>query len=122
MGAIGHLMTQTLSVYRPTETTDSGGGREDSFTLVATIRAKVNQPTPEEVQAAGVWGAQLSHVVHCEVYEDVRRADEFGGELPSEIEAGFRLRVIAVVSDSHQTYRRMLCEVVQSVDEIEDSS
>jgi hypothetical protein len=122
MGAIGHLLTQTLSVYRPTEVVDSGGGREMTAVLVGTIRAKVNQPTPAEVEAAGVWGAQLSHVVHAEVYEDVRRGDEFGGELPSEVEQGFRLRVIAVVSDSHQTYRRMLCEVAQAVDEIEDSS
>jgi len=120
--SIAHLMTHTLSVYRSTESTDSGGGRVEAFALVGTIRAKVNQPTPEETQAAGVWGAQLSHVVHSEVYEDVRRGDEFGGELPSEIEPGFRLRVLSVVSDSHSTYRRALCEVVQSVDEIEDSS
>lgn len=120
--SIGHLLTHTLSVYRPTEVVDSGGGRENTAVLVGTMRAKVNQPTPEEVQAAGVWGAQLSHVVHTEVYEDIRRGDYFGGELPSEVEAGFRLRVLSVVSDSHSTYRRSLCEIVQSVDEIGDSS
>ena len=122
MTSIGHLLTQTLSVYRAVETVDSGGGRERVVSQVGTIRAKVNQPTPEETQLAATWGANLSHVVHCEVYEDVRRGDEFGGELPSEVEPGFRLRVIAVVSDSHQTYRRMMCEITQSVDEIEDSS
>jgi len=122
MTSIGHLLTQTLSVYRAVETVDSGGGRERVVSQVGTIRAKVNQPTPEEEQLAATWGAKLSHVVHSEVYEDVRRGDEFGGELPSEVEPGFRLRVIAVVSDSHQTYRRMMCEITQSVDEIEDSS
>jgi hypothetical protein len=120
--SVAHLLTHTLSVYRPTESVDSGGGRAESNVFVGTIRAKVNQPTPEETQAAGVWGAQLSHVVHSEVYEDVRRGDYFGGELPSEIEDGFMLRVLSVVSDSHSTYRRMACEIVQAVDQTEDSS
>lgn len=119
---VGHLMTHTLSLYRSEDTIDLGGGRVNVFTQIGTVRAKVNQPTPEEVQAAGVWGAQLSHVVHTEEFEDIRRADEFGGELPSEVLAGYRLRVLAVVSDSHQTYRRMMCEVVQAVDDTEEGS
>ena len=122
MGLVGHLLTQTLSVYRSTDVVDSGGGRAETMTQVGTIRAKVNQPTPEEEQLAATWGAQLTHTVHAEVYEDVRRGDEFGGELPSEVLTGFRLRVIAVVSDSHQTYRRMLCETVQAEDDTEDGS
>lgn len=119
---VGHLMTHTLSLYRGEDTIDSGGGQTVTFTQVGTIRAKVNQPTPEEVQEAAVWGARLSHVVHAEEFEDIRRGDEFGGELPSEILAGYRLRVLAVVSDSHQTYRRMLCSTVQAVDDTEEGS
>lgn len=119
---IDHLMTQTLSVYRSEDTVDSGGGRVQAFSQVGTIRAKVNQPTPDEVQAAGVWGARLSHVVHTPVQNDVRRGDEFGGELPSELLTGYRLRALAVVSDSHQTYRRALCETVQAVDDTEEGS
>lgn len=115
-------MTQTLSVWRATDVEDSGGGQVDVFAQVGTIRAKVNQPTPEEVQAAGTWGARLSHVVHTPVYNDIRRGDEFGGETPSEVLPGFRLRALSVVSDSHQTYRRAMCEVVQAVNETEDGS
>lgn len=115
-------MTQTLSVWRTEDVEDSGGGQVGTTTQVDTIRAKVNQPTPEEVEAAGTWGAQLSHVVHTPVYNDVRRGDEFGGETPSEVLPGFRLRVLAVVSDSHQTYRRCLCEITQAVNETEDGS
>jgi head-tail adaptor len=121
-GMIGHLLTQTLSVYRSVDTVDSGGGRQQVFVQVSTVRAKVDQPTPAEVELAGVWGAQLSHVVRTEVYEDIRREDEFGGELPSEVLADQRLRVLAVVSDSHQTYRRMLCEITQAVDDTTGSS
>ncbi len=122
MGLVEHLMTQTLSVYRSTDVVDSGGGRTETLTQVGTVRAKVNQPTPEETQLAATWGAQLTHVVHAEVHEDIRRGDEFGGELPSEVLPDQRLRVIAVVSDSHQTYRRMLCETVQAEDDTEDGS
>lgn len=119
---IEHLMTHTLSHYRMVNVEDSGGGQVETFEQVGTIRAKVNQPTPEEVEAAGVWGAQLSHVIHTPVYNDVRRADEFGGELPSEILPGFRLRALAVVSDSHSTYRRIMCGTTQAVDDTEEGS
>jgi hypothetical protein len=119
---IDHLMTQTLSVWRSTDVEDAGGGLTKTTVQVDTIRAKVNQPTPEEIQAAGAWGARLSHVVHTPVYNDVRRGDEFGGETPSEVLPGFRLRVISVVSDSHQTYRRAMCETTQAVNDTEDGS
>lgn len=115
-------MTQTLSHWRSTDVEDAGGGQTETTVQIGTIRAKVNQPTPEEVQAAGTWGAQLSHVVHTPVYNDVRRGDEFGGETPSEVLPGFRLRVISVVSDSHQTYRRCMCEITQAVNGTEDGS
>lgn len=121
-GMIGHLLTQTLSVYRAVDTVDSGGGRTQAFAQVGTVRAKVDQPTPAEVEEAGVWGAQLSHIVRTEVYEDIRRGDVFGGELPSEVLSDQRLRVLSVVSDSHQTYRRMMCEITQAVDDTEDGS
>ena len=122
MGAIGHLLTQTLSLWRGEDTIDAGGGRVLVFAQVDVIRAKVNQPTPEEAQLAGVWGARLSHVVHTENYVDIRRGDQLGGELPSEVEPGQQLRVLSVVSDSHSTYRRSFCEIVQGVDDTEGSS
>lgn len=122
MGAIGHLLTQTLTLYRGTDAVDSGGGRVVVFEQVDVIRAKVNQPTPTEEQLAGVWGSQLSHVVHTEEYVDVRRGDVFGGELPSEVQPDQVLRVLSVVSDSHSTYKRSLCEIVQGVDETLGSS
>ena len=67
MTSIAHLLTQTLSVWRSVETIDSGGGRERTTLQVGTIRAKVDQPTPEEEQLAATWVATLSHVVRCEV-------------------------------------------------------
>lgn len=119
---IGHLLTQTLSLWRGEDAVDSGGGRTLVMTQIDVIRAKVNQPDPAEQQLAATWGAQLSHVVHTENYVDVRRGDELGGELPSEVQPNQRLRVIAVVSDSHDTYKRCMCEITQGVDDTEGSS
>lgn len=117
MSLVSHLLAQSLTLYRGVEAVDAGGGRVVVFEQVDVIRAKVNQPTPEEHELAGVWGVQLSHVVHAENYVDVRRGDMLGGELPSEVQPEQRLRVVSVVSDSHSTYKRAFCEIVQSVDE-----
>ena len=122
MSMIEHLLTQTLSLYRPVDAVDSGGGRQPTMVQVGTLRAKVNQPTPAEQELAGVWGAQLSHTVHAGEENDIRRGDEFGGELPSEVQPNERLRVIAVVSDSHATYKRMMCVIVQGVNDVEEGS
>lgn len=119
---IEHLLTQSLSVWRPSTAVDSGGGQTVTVSQVGTVRAKVNQPTPAEVQAAGVFGARLSHVVHVLPHEDVRRGDELDGDLPSDIPADHRLRVYAAVSDSHQTYRRLECEITQAEGSADEES
>lgn len=119
---IEHLLTHTLTLYRPTTTVDTGGGQAVTFDVVGSLRCKPNQPTPAEVQAAGVWGARLSHVVHCLPTEDVRRGDELGGDLPSDVASGERLRVMAVISDSHETYRRLECETVQAEGSTDEES
>jgi len=115
-------MTQTLSLYRPSTSTDSGGGQVVTFDQVGTVSAKVNQPTPAEREAAGQWGAQLSHVVHTPASNDVRRGDELGGDLPSDIPADSRLRVVAVISDSHETYRRCECVITQAEGSTDEGS
>jgi hypothetical protein len=119
---IEHLLTHTPTLYRPSTTVDSGGGQAVTFDVVGSLRCKVNQPTPAEVQAAGVWGARLSHVVHCLPGEDVRRGDELGGDLPSDVPPDHRLRIWAVVSDSHETYRKLECETVQAEGSTDEES
>lgn len=111
---IGHLARTPLTVHRPTVVDDGMGGQTDTFAAVGTVRALISQPTADEVQTAARFGARLAHVLHVERHEDVRRLDELDGDLPSSVEAGWRLRVWAVVSDSHSTYLRVQCEVTQS--------
>lgn len=114
---IGHLLNRTVTVHRPQTTPDDVGGYTVAYVEVGEIRAQVNQPTPAERQLAAQFGANLSHVVHALYGEDVRRGDELGGELPSDVPVGSRLRVISAVSDSRSTYTRVECEITQAEQE-----
>ena len=104
---IGHRLNSTLTVYRATYVADGAGGRTKLMVPVDTIRAQVNQPTAAERAAAAQLGAALSHVVHTTYGADVQRGDELdnGGAR--------RLRVLAVLNNSRETYSRLECEVVQ---------
>lgn len=104
---IGHLFNVTLTVYRGATTEDGRGGRTTAMASHGTIRAKVDQPSAAERMAAGQEGAKLSHVVRTRYGADVKRGDELDTGEPR------RLRVVAVIHDSHRTYSRLECEVVQ---------
>lgn len=104
---IGHRLITELTVYRPGYTTDNVGGRTQTFADQGTIRAQVNQPSSQERLAAAQLGAELAYVVHTAYGADVERGDHLddGGVR--------RLRVRAVEHDSHNTYSRLECEVVE---------
>jgi head-tail adaptor len=110
---IGHLLNRTLTVHRATATTDGVGGQTITYAQVGTVRAQVNQPTAEQRQAAGQWAANLSHIVHTLPGADVQRGDELGGDLPSDIPSGARLRVLSTVANSRDTYTRLDVEITQ---------
>jgi head-tail adaptor len=104
---IGPLLNTTVTVYRPAFVADGRGGRTQTFASQGTVRAKVGQPAQVEGIIAGRDGAMLLTPVHVAFAADVRRGDE--------LDAGGtrRLRVVAVVNDSRETYKRADCEVVQ---------
>jgi head-tail adaptor len=105
---IGHLLNSSVTVYRATYADDGRGGRIKSMAVVSTIRAKIDQAMiVMERQVAAEFGATLTHIVHVSYAADVRRLDELddGGAR--------RLRVQAVLSDSHRTYKRLQCELIQ---------
>ncbi len=104
---VGHLLTDTVDVFRPTFTPDGRGGRSASFAFVASMRAKVNQPSPSEGKLAGRDGAMMVTPVHLDAGVDVRRGDEL------EVGGPRRLRVVDVVTNSRASYLRADCEVVQ---------
>lgn len=104
---IDHLLNMVAEVYRPTLVADGRGGRTRSFASVGLVRVKVGQPQASEQDTGGRAGATLMTPVHASYVADVERGDEL------EVGGPRRLRVVAVVTNSHRTYRRLECEVVQ---------
>lgn len=104
---IGHLLNSAAVVYRPSFTADGRGGRATSWSTVGTIRVKVGQPSAEEREIAARGGADLTHVIHASHGVDVRRGDEL------DVGGPRRMRVVSVVTDSHRSYLRIGCEVMQ---------
>lgn len=104
---IDHLLNTTVTVYRAAFTADGRGGRTSTFASQGTVRAKVGQPAQVEGVIAGRHGATLLTPVHVAHAADVRRGDEL------DTGGARRLRVVAVVNDSRQTYKRADCEEIQ---------
>lgn len=107
---IAHLLNASADVYRATLTPDGRGGHSRAFAQVGVVRVKVNQPSTEERLTASRLGAPLPNRVHTTVGADVERGDEL------DVGHARRLRVVAVVSNSRLTYKRLECEEVQGGD------
>lgn len=104
---IDHLLTDTAEVYRATLVPDGRGGRTRSFASIGFERVKVNQPTASEQDVAARLGALQVVRVHARYGADIERGDEL------DVGWSRRLRVVAVLSNSGRTYRRVECEEVQ---------
>lgn len=96
---IGHLLNQTLEVWRPSTVPDGSGGQTVTLTHVGDVLAMVAQPTAAETSEGSQWGAELSHNIYLEPGDDVRRGDELRG-------GGQRFRVLAVVQPSRPAYKK----------------
>jgi len=103
---IRHLLNRVVEVWRPTIVGDGSGGQIVTFAQVGELPAKIDQPTAEEREEGAQWGAQLTHIARMMPGADVRRGDELRGD-------GQVYRVLAVVTNSRNTYTRALCERTQ---------
>lgn len=108
---IRHLLNRDLTVHRSTAADDGAGGQTVTWDTAGTIKVQVNQPTAQERLLAQQAGSLLTHVVHTVHTADVHRGDELGGDLPSDVPSGRRLRVTAVIANSRDTYRRLECTI-----------
>lgn len=104
---IGHLLNTTVVLYRQTFVADGRGGRTGTFASQGTVRAKVGQPVATEGVYGGRDGAMLLTPVHVSWSTDIRRGDEL------DTGDDRRLRVVGVVNNSRETYKRANCEVIQ---------
>ena len=104
---IGHLLNRRVTVLRPVITTDEVGGQAVALEPAGTIPVKIGQPRPDERPLGDQWGARLTHVAHTLATADVRRGDQL------DAGDGWRLRVLAVITNSHRSYLRAECEAFQ---------
>lgn len=107
MSRVGRLLNSSVTVWRATTVDDGGGGQETSWGSVATVRARLSQPSARERQAADQAEASLTHIVYLQPDADVRRGDELR-------RAGQVLEVTATFEPSEPgTYLRADCTARQ---------
>ncbi|MEU7314351.1 head-tail adaptor protein [Streptomyces sp. NPDC007083] len=108
MSRTSRLLNRSLAVWRYTRTPDGMGGWEETWAQVATLRARLSQPSATERTLADQSGARLTHVVYLADDADVRR----GGELRLGTQT---FAVLATYEPSEPgTYLRAECEAVQT--------
>lgn len=107
MSRISRLLNTSVEVWRATRTPDGGGGYEEAWVLVDTIRARISQPTARERLIADQAQAKLDTVVYAPDGADIRRNDEL--RQPSR-----SFQVLATFQPSVPgTYLRADCYVIQ---------
>ncbi|AZM57749.1 head-tail adaptor protein [Streptomyces sp. WAC 01529] len=89
---------------------DGGGGQEETWQQVNTLRARRSQPTARERQAADQAQARLDETWYFDPGADVRRGDELRppGRAPAAVFAVFE-------PSEDGTYLRADCTVQQPV-------
>lgn len=105
-----HLLNRALAVWRRTFTSDGAGGRSAVSTQVATVAARVSQPSAAERTVAAQSGAVMTHAIYVLPDVSVARGDELRGD-------GQVFEVHAVFEPSSDVYRR--CDVQEIQPEAE---
>jgi len=107
MSRATRLLNTDVEIWRYSRVPDGGGGWEETWALLATVRARLSQPSAAERQVADQAQGWLTHVAYLESGADVRRGDEIR-------QAGLTLEVIATFEPSVPgTYRRANCTAQQ---------
>lgn len=106
-----HLLNRELSVWRRTLTSDGAGGRTATWGEVATVRARVSQPSAAERTVAAQAGAVHTHAIYVLPDAGVARGDELRGD-------GQVFEVHAVFEPSADVYRRCDCQEIQPEAEV----
>ncbi|MBD9731178.1 head-tail adaptor protein [Streptomyces sp. H28] len=112
MRGIGRHLNRRLEVWRETTTDDGAGGQETIVAKVATVRGKVDQPSPTERLIAQQSGSRHSHNIYLAPRANVRRGDELRGT--DALGNAQRFRVQSVVQPSTPVYSKALVELTQS--------
>jgi len=111
MSGPGKYMNRQLEVWRSATVPDGAGGQETTLVLQGTVRAKVDQPSPQERLIAAQAGSKHSHDIWLLPSADVRRGDELRGTDGLGTVQAFR--ITAVVQPSRPIYSKAFAELVQ---------
>lgn len=111
MSRIGRYLNRQLEVYRPTTVEDEGGGQETTLVLQGTVRAKVDQPSPQERLVAAQAGSEHSHDIWLLPTADVQRGDELRGT--DALGQAQVFRALSVVQPSKPIYSKVFAELIQ---------
>lgn len=112
MRGIGRRLNRTLAVWRETTVDDGAGGQETTLAQVATVRGKVDQPSPTERLMAQQSGSDHSHNIYLQPRANVRRGDELRGT--DALGNAQTFRVQSVVQPSTPVYSKALVQLTQS--------
>lgn len=112
MRGLGRHLNRTLEVWRTTTVNDGAGGEDTTYAQVGTVRAKVDQPSPQERLIAQQTGSRHSHNVYLPPRADVRRGDELRGT--DALGTAQKFRVQSVIQPSTPVYSKAEVELTQS--------
>lgn len=111
MTGVGHLLNRQLTVWRTQTVPDGAGGEETTTSQVASVRAKVDQPSPTERLVAAQAGSTHSHDIWLLPTADVHRGDELRGT--DALGQAQIFRVLSVVQPSRPVYSKAFAELIQ---------
>lgn len=111
MRGIGRHLNRQLTVWRTTTVDDGAGGQETALAQVATVRAKVDQPSNADRMLAAQAGSEHDHTVFLAPGADVRRGDELRGT--DALGTAQVFRVLSVVQPSTPVYSKASCQLIQ---------
>lgn len=70
------LLNETVTINRPTRTSDNAGGWTESPTTIGDVQGRVRPTTTGEREASAHQEADVTHVVYTHTSADIQRGDE----------------------------------------------
>lgn len=108
---IDALYIHTLTISRPTRTTDGQGGWTIGYSEVAAISGRLRPKGASERTVAQAGQAEITHTLYCAADTDVQRGDLVSGE-------GKVVEVVAVREPSHMGHHLEVdCTEIQQAGE-----
>ncbi|MFH0902327.1 MAG: head-tail adaptor protein [Pseudomonadota bacterium] len=105
------LYIHTLTISRPTRTSDGQGGWSVGYVDVATIEGRLRPKGASERTVAQQGQAEVSHVLYCGPDSDIQRGDLVTG-------AGKVVEVVAIREPSHMGHHLEVdCTEIQKAGE-----